>query len=68
VFGYEDGLEIAVVNAEEWLYYDSQYRVLVCWYHGYAVRDLATHLRLQHKVQSSERSAIKEKFRGYELL
>lgn len=44
--GFEDGLEIAAANADEWLYYDSHYKVLVCRYHGYAVRNLATHLRL----------------------
>lgn len=66
--GYENGLEIAARNAEEWFYYDPHYRMLVCGYHGYAVRNLATHLRLQHKVRSSERSAIEQKFRGCELL
>jgi hypothetical protein len=66
--GFEDGLEIAAVNVDEWLYYDSYYKVLVCRYHGYAVRNLATHLRLQHKVRSSERSAIEKKFRACELL
>jgi len=66
--GHEDGLEIAVANAEKWLYYDSQHRVLVCRYHEYAVRNLATHLRLQHEVRTSERSVIEGKFRGYELL
>ena len=66
--GYEDGLEIVAGNADEWLYYDSRYRVLVCRYHGYAVRNLATHLRLQHKVRSSERAAIEKKFGACELL
>lgn len=66
--GFEDGLEIAAANADEWLYYDSHYKVLVCRYHGYAVRNLATHLRLQHKVRSSERSAIEKKFGACELL
>jgi hypothetical protein len=42
--------------------------VLVCRYHEYAVRNLASHLRLQHKVRSSERSAIEEKFSTCELL
>ena len=66
--GYEDGLGIVAGNADEWLYYDSRYRVLVCRYHGYAVRNLATHLRLQHKVRSSERAAIEKKFGACELL
>ena len=66
--GYEDGLEIVAGHADEWLYYDSRYRVLVCRYHGYAVRNLATHLRLQHKVRSSERAAIEKKFGACELL
>lgn len=66
--GLEDGLEIAAANADEWLYYDSHYKVLVCRYHGYAVRNLATHLRLQHKVRSSERSAIERKYGACELL
>lgn len=66
--GLEDGLEIAAANADEWLYYDSHYKVLVCRYHGYAVRNLATHLRLQHKVRSSERSAIEKKYGACELL
>lgn len=66
--GFEDGLEIAAANAEEWLYYDFHYKVLVCWYYGYAVRNLATHLRLQHKVRSSERSAIERKYGACELL
>jgi hypothetical protein len=42
--GFEDGLEIAAGNADDWLYYNSQYGVLVCRYHGYAARNLATHL------------------------
>ena len=67
VIGFEDGLEIAAANVDEWLYYDSHYRVLVCRYHGYAVQNLATHLSSQHKVRSSERSAI-EKISSCELL
>jgi hypothetical protein len=66
--GFEDCLEIATGNVEDWAYYDSQYRVLVCRYHGYAVRNLATHLRLQHKVRSSEKAAIEKKFGTYGLL
>lgn len=66
--GYENELEIALRNAGEWFYYDPYYRLLVCGYHGYAVRNSATHLRLQHKVHSSERSAIEQKFRGCKLL
>lgn len=66
--GFEDGLEIAATNADKWFYYDLHYRVLVCRYRGYAVRNLATHLRLQHKVRSSERSAIEKKFEACELL
>ena len=66
--GFEDGLEIAIANVDEWLYYDSHYKVLVCRYHGYAVRNLATHLRLQHKVRSSERSAIEKRYGACELL
>jgi hypothetical protein len=66
--GFEDGLEITVGNADDWLYYNSQYRVLVCRYHEYAVWNLASHLRLQHKVRSSERSAIEEMFSTCELL
>jgi hypothetical protein len=42
--------------------------VLVYRYHRYAVRNLATHLRLQHKVRSSERAAIEKKFGTYRLL
>ena len=43
--GLEDGLEITVANAQEWLCYQPEYKVLVCRYHQCAVRNLATHLR-----------------------
>jgi hypothetical protein len=66
--GFEDGVKITAGNADDWLHYKSQYRVLVCRYHGYSVQTLASHLRLHHKVRSSERSAIEEKFSTCELL
>jgi hypothetical protein len=66
--GFEDGLESPAANAEELLYCDSQYRVLVCRYHGYAVRNMATHLKLQHDVRNSKRSAIGKKFGTCEVL
>lgn len=66
--GHEDGVEINAANAHEWLYYNPQYRVLVCRHHQYAVRNLATHLRLEHRVRRKERLLIEGAFRACELV
>lgn len=66
--GYEDGPGVAATTAHEWPYYNAQYNVLVCRYHVYAIQNLATHLRLQNKVRSYERSTIEKIFASCEPL
>jgi hypothetical protein len=54
----ETGLEITIENANRFLKYYEAYRVLICVTHGYAVRNLADHLKRNHISSKKEQSDV----------
>lgn len=54
----ETGLKITTKNASRFLEYHEGYGVLICVHHGYAVRNLADHLKKTHNGSKKERSEV----------
>lgn len=50
------------------LYYDPDYKVLICKEHGYAIRNLRLHLRDYHSIRQKIQKEIVKKYSEYALL
>ena len=59
----EEECKQAIANFE----YLTDYRLLVCKEHEYAVRNLKTHLRLQHTYSTTVKTAVIQHFQGHEI-
>lgn len=58
----------SVQSADSFLHYEADYKVLICKEHGYALRNLSTHLRDHHSIPAKARKAIVAKYHSYPLL
>jgi hypothetical protein len=61
-------LRITVDNADDWLQYETRYKVLVYRHHYYAVSNLSNHLRTEHSGTTKEKVAITMKFSYLDIL
>jgi len=59
---------ITIDNADDWLQYELQYKVLVCKYHRYAISNLASHLRTKHSGTLKEKAAVVRKYSYLQIL
>lgn len=50
------------------LHYEEQFKVLICKEHGYALQNLAEHLRKHHAVNAQDRQQIVQEYSNFELL
>lgn len=62
------GTKITVDNATRFLDWHEEYGVLICVVHGYAVRNLADHLRRYHLGSTKEKASVVKQYRDYQLL
>ena len=60
----DTGLKIITENATRFLKYHEAYGVLICVTHGYAVRNLADHLKRNHINSKKERSDVVKQYKS----
>ena len=49
-------------------FYQSDYKILICEQHGYAIRNLETHLQREHHLSHIERKSIVQQYQSKNLL
>jgi hypothetical protein len=54
----QPGQKITVENANEYLHWLPEHRVIICSVHQYAIRNVATHLRDSHCRTKKQRQAV----------
>ncbi|GAB7357797.1 hypothetical protein MBLNU459_g0613t1 [Dothideomycetes sp. NU459] len=60
-------MQITVENCTRILQYEEQYKVIICREHGYAVRNLARHLRESHLGKAKDKQQVVRMFSDCEV-